>query len=146
MDLPCRADPDRWFSRDFPILGGAIHGCLRHCPWLQQCRAEPPTVDGVIGGVLYTRLGVPHHYQPEEVACPACVPPARQHGTDAGYSRHRRRGEQPCMPCRNAHNEAVKRWKKSKPPVEPAVEPARDIYEERRRVLCEALTRRRPAG
>lgn len=33
-----------------------------------------------------------------------------QHGTDAGYYAHRRRGETPCDQCKQAHSQAVRRW------------------------------------
>lgn len=37
--------------------------------------------------------------------CPmvACTHRVNGCGTNAGYSRHRRRGEAPCQPCRDAH-------------------------------------------
>ena len=40
-DLPCRADPEKWFSRNYAALGEAVHGCLAHCPRLAECREEP---------------------------------------------------------------------------------------------------------
>lgn len=30
------------------------------------------------------------------------------HGTRAGYQAHRRRGEHPCIPCTEAHNEVTR--------------------------------------
>lgn len=138
-DLPCARDPEKWFSRNHGALGEAVHGCLVHCPRLAQCREEPPAVDGVIAGVLYTRLGVPHYQQPPEVKCLDCLPPPQIHGTEAGYSRHRRAREPQCTACRIAHNAAAERRRKERLPKEP--EPPKDVFEERRRVLVEAMKR-----
>lgn len=33
------------------------------------------------------------------------------HGTDAGYEYHRRRGETPCKACKEAHSKAVHVWR-----------------------------------
>lgn len=35
----------------------------------------------------------------------------RQHGNDAGYQQHLRRGETPCDPCREAHRDHMARWR-----------------------------------
>lgn len=35
-------------------------------------------------------------------------------GTDAAYGRHRRRGEVPCEPCREAHSEVSSRYRTQK--------------------------------
>lgn len=137
MELPCRADPEKWFTRDRQQLGEAVHACRVHCPWLAQCAGERPAVDGVLAGVLYTRLAVPDAYQPAEVKCAVCAPPKPLHGTESGYGRHRRAKEPPCVPCRIAHNEGVRRSRKPKPPR--PVDPPKDIYEERQRVLAAAL-------
>lgn len=137
IDLPCRADPEKWFSRNYAALGEAVHGCLTHCPRLAECQKEPPAFEGVIAGVLYTRLSTPNHYQPQEVKCLDCLPPPQIHGTETGYGRHRRAKESPCNLCRIAHNAAAERRRKPKPPKEP--EPPKDIHEERQRVLVEAM-------
>lgn len=136
-DLPCRADPEKWFSSSRAQLGEAIHGCLVHCPRLEECRGDPPTIDGVIGGVLYTRFAVPNCYQPDEVKCAACTPAPQLHGTEGGYSRHRRAKEPPCVACKNAHNAGAARRRRPKPPK--PVPPPVDVHEERRRVLVEAM-------
>lgn len=141
--LPCRSDPERWWSHDYRVLGLAVHDCLRHCPWLRECRGEPPAPDGVIGGVLYTRLGLPHFHQPAEVKCGRCDTqkawnePGGACGTEAGWSRHRRAKEDPCTPCKAAKSAANVRRNHARPP-KPEPPPA-DIYEERRRVLAAAL-------
>jgi hypothetical protein len=137
MDLPCRADPEKWFARAYGQLGEAIHGCLVHCPRLAECRTDPPVIEGVIGGVLYTKHEVPNHYQPEEVKCAGCTPKPQLHGTEGGYSRHRRANEPVCTPCRNAHNAGAARRRRPKPPA--PVPPPADVFEERRRVLVEAM-------
>ena len=33
------------------------------------------------------------------------------HGTDAGYQRHRRNGDQPCGECRTAHAQWMANWR-----------------------------------
>jgi hypothetical protein len=56
----------------------------------------------------------------------ACKPPARRGpnkglpatGMDAGYHRHRRAGETPCDPCREAHNMATRLWAVANPEYE----------------------------
>lgn len=136
MDLPCRADPEMWFATDRVRLGEAVHACRVHCPWLVGCAGEPPPVDGVLAGVLYNRRAVPDAHQPAEVKCAACAPPKPLHGTEGGYARHRRAGERACTPCRIAHNAGARR-RKPKPPER--VDPPTDVFEERRRVLVEAM-------
>jgi len=126
-----------WWARTHDVLGRAVHQCLRHCSWLEECRRQEPVAEAVIGGVLYTRLAAPNYYQPVEIECEVCAPPPQLHGTEAGYSRHRRAGERPCTPCRNAHNAGAARSRRPKPPA--PVPPAADVREERRRALVEAM-------
>lgn len=145
MELPCRADPDKWFANDRVELGEAVHQCLAHCPWLGECAAEPPAVLGVIAGVLYSHRGDVHQYQPDELRCRACVvgeEPAERswHGTEAGWSRHRRLMEESCLPCHSAATVAANARRRARPPrPKPELPPAADVFEERRRVLVEAM-------
>lgn len=41
-------------------------------------------------------------------------PVTAEHGTLAGYRRHRRDGEQPCAPCRRANAEHVRAFRARK--------------------------------
>jgi hypothetical protein len=53
--LPCRADPDGWWSNDADDIAEAKRRCLTRCPALEECaraaRAERPD-----GGVWAGRL------------------------------------------------------------------------------------------
>jgi hypothetical protein len=35
-------------------------------------------------------------------------------GTDPGWHRHRAHGQDPCVPCTQAHNNALKAWAKAR--------------------------------
>lgn len=106
-DRPCRLAPEVWFGSRVE-QGQAIHMCLNHCTRLAECRREPAAVHGVIAGVAYGLDGpLKAHRQPRPVSCGECRAAGPgdtgRCGTDAGATAHRRRGEQPCMPCRRAH-------------------------------------------
>ena len=47
---------------------------------------------------------------PRRVPPPAVPLVKREHGTDAGWHAHRRRGEDPCPDCDAAHAEALTAW------------------------------------
>jgi hypothetical protein len=136
-DLPCRADPEKWFAREYTRRGEAIHACVSHCPWREECAAEPAPEEGVLAGVFYTRLRVPHSYQPEQVPCLLCVTPEQLHGTEAGFSRHRRAGEKACAACRAAKNAAD--YERRRPRPERVVPPPVDEIEARQRALVAAM-------
>jgi hypothetical protein len=138
---PCRADPERWFTRDRTQLGLAVHDCIRHCPRVEECRAtEERPVDGVLGGVLFNVERKVDGKQPAEVRCDSCrigvSVPTGVCGSTAGARRHRRRGERVCLPCRTAEAADATARRKPKPPRHAG--PV-DVYEGRRRVLDEAL-------
>lgn len=40
--------------------------------------------------------------------------PDGRRGTDAGYMAHKKAGEDPCLPCRQAHTEASRRWRRTR--------------------------------
>ncbi|WP_435252205.1 WhiB family transcriptional regulator [Streptomyces tendae] len=88
--LPCRLDPDAWFSTDATERHGAARQC-HACPLLLACQQHALAnreQHGVWGGVDF------------EARAAGC-------GTDRGFQAHRTRGEQPCPLCRAAHDEAV---------------------------------------
>lgn len=101
----CRgADPALFFPERGQTTTEAKAVCAT-CPVRQQCLAahlhEP---EGVWGG---TTPGQRRRIRVELGATQARAgrPPAAC-GTDAGYQRHRRDGEQPCDECREAHTRA----------------------------------------
>lgn len=67
--------------------------CLR-CPVTQECGEYGLNWPGVYGGATKKKRA--------DLASPARQPC----GTAAAYRRHYDRGEQPCDPCREAHNAA----------------------------------------
>lgn len=102
------ADPETWF----PEKGGTTNPAKRvcngddtrpPCPVREACLAYALDHDirwGVWGGCserdrrrLRERLGLPDRVDRAVEPC----------GTDAAYERHRRHGEEPCGPCREAH-------------------------------------------
>lgn len=88
--LPCRTDPDRWYSPDRVERHDAAQQC-RACPLLLDCMRYALAADeqhGVWGGV---------DFESRAVGC----------GTERGYRVHLSRREQPCPACQAAHDEAV---------------------------------------
>jgi hypothetical protein len=60
---------------------------------------ETPQFHGVWGGMSEReRLRIGRQRRRVRVATPI-----KEHGTDAGYAAHIRRGEEACGPCRDAH-------------------------------------------
>lgn len=88
--LPCRPDPEPFFSTDPTERQYAATLC-GPCPIRVQCAAYAianDEQDGVWGGMdLAARV----------IGC----------GTVRGFRVHRRRGEEPCPRCQSAHEESV---------------------------------------
>lgn len=101
-------NPDLWFP------GPGRHGdaakavaVCRGCPVIVQCRQWAQRHDpahGIWGGVTAGERrqfrGHNAYHRPDRWVALAL----EQHGTEAAYARHRRRGETPCRACRNAKN------------------------------------------
>ncbi|WP_228988624.1 WhiB family transcriptional regulator [Streptomyces sp. DH8] len=110
----CRTSPDDelWYAdpSDRATIREAIAACLS-CPVLLLCRqaaADEERGDGkqsrygVRGGLTpVQRWAADPHTQAGKGKGGRRLAPC---GTDAAYERHRRDGEQPCDPCRRAHN------------------------------------------
>ncbi|KUJ69902.1 hypothetical protein ACZ90_07930 [Streptomyces albus subsp. albus] len=107
------ANDDLWYPdpTDTATTREAIATCLG-CPVLLLCRqaaAEEERGDGkasrygIRGGLTpVQRWAADPHTQAGKGKGGRRLAPC---GTDAAYDRHRRNGEQPCDPCRRAHNE-----------------------------------------
>lgn len=131
---PCTTNPDLWFATTYAERALAIHLCLRHCPFLRQCRTQAdrtPCSHGVQAGVLYTDTTIAQHARqqpkPSRRRCPTChdsnAPAAGETnqpspqilrrptstwpdcGQHKAYRRHLYHHETPCQPCRIARNE-----------------------------------------
>ncbi|NUR64382.1 MAG: WhiB family transcriptional regulator [Streptomyces sp.] len=88
--LPCRTEPDRWFSPS-PVERDAAARQCHGCPLLLDCMRYALAADerhGVWGGVDFEAR-------------------ARGCGTERGYQIHLRRGEDACQLCRDAHDEEL---------------------------------------
>ena len=120
---------DVWARNVAVLRATAVHICLRHCPVRAECLAEVQTLAGtdaayrsvVVGGLDLAESGKPRQFEPRPRAqcwiCRGHEPPALlpaeaepksrskvvQHGTEAGFSWHRRRHEAPCDACREGH-------------------------------------------
>lgn len=116
-----------WTSTGLGARATAVHLCRYHCPVLAKCAAEALAVVGtevaytdiVVGGYDFGASGRERKDRPEWVGCHLCNrhrpwPPqpdvdrpsprsTQRHGTEAGYSWHRRHGVPYCEPCREAH-------------------------------------------
>jgi len=126
--LPCRTDPDRWFSPNAVERASAARECHR-CPLLLDCMRyalNSGEKAGVWGGVDFearaigcgTERGYQSHKRRKEPVCPRCQAAhdealeanrrqilAEAHkagGTIRGYWMHRRLGEDACVPCKRA--------------------------------------------
>ncbi|MGW5130383.1 WhiB family transcriptional regulator [Streptomyces sp. NPDC004135] len=126
--LPCRDDPEPWFSTSAADRQYAARQC-HHCPLLLDCQLYALKADerhGVWGGVDFearaagcgTERGYANHKRQQETACPLCQAAhdeaveanrrrilAREHaagGTLRGYWMHRRLGEEACVACKRA--------------------------------------------
>lgn len=84
-------DPERY--------GDALAVCAP-CPVKEACRKSRGGADGVWGGHVYARR------RRADTITYGTV-----HGTEAGYSRHRRHGETPCRACVAASTAARERRK-----------------------------------
>ena len=91
------------------------------CPVKQECleyalQVPGPTV-GVWGGTTEReRRAIKRkmmEYNPDTPAKPIVVNVKRpmRHGTAQGYEQHRRRKEQPCDACKEAHSRAARGWR-----------------------------------
>jgi WhiB family redox-sensing transcriptional regulator len=85
----------------------------RTCPVRQPCLeyALACLPHGVAGGTTEAQRSRLRLENPARAPRPIEQPTRPECGTEAGYMRHRRRGEQTCQPCKNAGNEA---WKQRK--------------------------------
>lgn len=75
------------------------------CPVCAECLADARITadrDGIRGGLSGRE---------RRILRSARRPMRAQHGTDAGYVAHRRRGDPPCQECRTAHTAYVKHYK-----------------------------------
>lgn len=76
----CATDPEAWHVRSNNSARGARiatarHGCLRHCPVLEQCRRNPVEVrGGVLAGTYYNDDGKVSDWQPSTPSCVVCRP------------------------------------------------------------------------
>ena len=99
----CRQlDPELFF--DPGMVAEAVKVCREYCPVLAECRERAIRGNlefGVVGGM--SAPGRRAAASAAGVPLPVVEP---KHGTEAGAKRHRRAGERPCGPCRDAENAA----------------------------------------
>lgn len=89
--LPCRDEPDAFYSSDATERAYAARQCQQRCPLILACMRyalEGDEQHGVWGGV---------DFEARAMGC----------GTERGYQVHIRRREDVCPRCRAAHDEAV---------------------------------------
>lgn len=92
----------------FPESGdpvGPAKAICRACPAREQCLAdalERGEVHGVWGG-LSAKERRKYRRQHGLLRKPGGQPQPINHGTNGGYHAHRRRGQQPCDACSQAH-------------------------------------------
>lgn len=92
----------------FPESGdpvGPAKALCRACPVRKQCLAdalERGEVHGVWGG-LSAKERRKYRRQHGLLRKPGGQPQPINHGTNGGYHAHRRRGQQPCDACSQAH-------------------------------------------
>ena len=92
----------------FPESGdpvGPAKALCRACPVREQCLAdalERGEVHGVWGG-LSVKERRKYRRQHGLLRKPGGQPQPISHGTNGGYHAHRRRGQQPCDACSQAH-------------------------------------------
>lgn len=92
----------------FPESGdpvGPAKALCRACPVREQCLAdalERGEVHGVWGG-LSAKERRKYRRQHGLLRKPGGRPQPINHGTNGGYQTHRRRGQQPCDACSQAH-------------------------------------------
>lgn len=92
----------------FPESGdpvGPAKALCRACPVREQCLAdalERGEVHGVWGG-LSAKERRKYRRQHGLLRKPGGQPQPISHGTNGGYHAHRRRGQQPCDACSQAH-------------------------------------------
>lgn len=95
-------DPDIFFNPNH--YQQALQFC-HTCPVVLQCRLYSKNMGpGVWGGQIQTGQTQSADNRPYL---------ASAHGTEAGYKRHRRRGEEACHACMEGHSEARRRRGKS---------------------------------
>lgn len=114
LDLPTLARPEPWVALGacrgmdpdlfFPERGESlapVKAICAQCPVAAECldyALRTGQKHGVWGGTSERerrniRAGRPRGGQQKPI----------QHGTNAGYSAHKRRGEEACDPCKDAH-------------------------------------------
>ena len=97
-------DPAIFFPESGDPVGPAKALC-RACPVREQCLAdalERGEVHGVWGG-LSAKERRKYRRQHGLLRKPGGQPQPINHGTNGGYHTHRRRGQQPCDACSQAH-------------------------------------------
>ena len=98
-DAACRDMPTDWW---FPERGGDYAKAKRichQCPVKQQCldyALTLPVCVGIWGGTS----GIERRRLKSTIDIERPI----NHGTHSGYVVHRKRNENPCDPCKNAHN------------------------------------------
>lgn len=93
--LCAKTDPELFFPEKGRSAGPAKAIC-RKCPVIQECLnyalTAPISIAGVWGGTDEDDRRELRRATPKRDDFP--------HGTEAGAQRHRRRGEEPCLACR----------------------------------------------
>lgn len=88
--FPDKTGPDNPYTRRALAL---CHGCPVQLPCLAHAQAKPEK-HGIWGGLTERqRYGL------------RARPPIISHGTESGYQKHLKHGQEPCEPCRTAHTE-----------------------------------------
>jgi len=93
----CKGYPTEWW---FPERGGvykAAKEICERCPVRQQCldySLTLPNVIGIWGGLSGNQRRAVKSLKPDRPI---------NHGTHSGYVVHRKRGEEPCRECKDAH-------------------------------------------
>lgn len=101
----------------FPESGdpvGPAKALCRACPVREQCLAdalERGEVHGVWGG-LSAKERRKYRRQHGLLRKPGGQPQPISHGTNGGYHTHRRRGQQPCDACSQAHARLQRAWRR----------------------------------
>lgn len=104
--LCAQCDPEEWFPNQGASTRAAKRVCL-DCPVRAQCSQyalDNNEIHGVWGGLSEReRRRVKRGEEVPVLALQPC-------GTVAAFQRHVRDDEKPCDPCREAKNDASRRW------------------------------------
>lgn len=103
----CVGLPTEWFFSergDSVIPGRAVcDGCVVRTPCLEYA-LDNRILWGIWGGTSERERRAMRRQRRADGVPVAVRPRPIAHGTPAGYALHRRRGEDPCRQCREAHN------------------------------------------